>query len=193
MKNLILTLAIILAAAWSLNQYRPVLVKEFDKLAYQSVCDKPIRYAIGETDPRFNLNRDQFLTDAKQAAAVWNKAYGGDLFVYDPGATLKINLVFDERQQLSNQINQLEGKLTNQKNNLSPEIARYEQDVESFKKQLQDLNNQVEYWNGLGGAPANVYDELIKRRQALEQEAEKLNRRAKELNQSAVNYNLQIG
>src|SRR5258708_32096861 len=74
---------------------------------YYSVCDQPIGYKVDTVDKRFNLSREQFLADIKTAEAVWEKPYGKNLFDYDPAGKLSINLIFDARQSLNNQINSL--------------------------------------------------------------------------------------
>ncbi len=81
-----------------------------DKLLYYSVCDQAIHYHVDTVDPKFNLSRDSFSSDVSQAAQIWKDAVGKNLFVYDEKGELSINLIYDERQSLTNQINQMENK-----------------------------------------------------------------------------------
>lgn len=157
-----------------------------------SVCDQPIHYRIDTVDGKFNLSKDKFIEDSKKAADVWNKAYGKNLLVFDPKGNLSINLIYDERQLLNSQINNLEGQINNEKGTLDPQIAQYQKDQISFQKKLVDLNNQIEAWNQKGGAPPDVYNQLIQKQKDLQAEADRLNAEAKNLNLTTQNFNAQI-
>lgn len=157
-----------------------------------SVCDKPVTYKIGTIDSRFNITTDQLIKDTKQAGDIWNKSYPKVLFVYDPQATLSVNMVFDERQSLNNQISQLKNQLDANKNSLKPQEAQFQQQSADFKKRLAALNSEIESWNGRGGAPEDVYKKLQAERDDLLKEADQLNQMAKTLNISADNFNSQV-
>jgi len=163
------------------------------KLVYYSPCQQPRSYRIGSVDPKFNLPEEEFKSGVMTAANIWGGAYGQDLFVYDPRAELTVNLVFDSRQSLTNEITSLESDLKTQKNSLDPQIVDYERRVAAFKKKLADLNSQIEYWNGRGGAPPEEYDKLKNEQQSLKQEAEGLNAMAIGLKQSTQDYNQEVG
>lgn len=157
-----------------------------------SPCDSPIEYRIDTVDSRFNISRDQFTKDVSDAVAIWSKQYGKELFVYNPKGNLSVNLVFDQRQQLNNQISGLQGTVVTQQNSLKPEIAAYDQQVANFKQKLAAFNSEVSSWNAKGGAPKNVYDQLQSQQQSLKQEADSLNATAKSLNLAAENFNSQV-
>jgi hypothetical protein len=70
-------------------------------------CDKPLQYAIGVVDPRFNLSVDDFLADAQEAEKIWESQSNKNLFEYNPDAQFKINLIFDSRQSQSNEADKL--------------------------------------------------------------------------------------
>ncbi len=163
-----------------------------DFLAYKlsfSLCDKPIAYKVDTVDSKFNLSRDEFISDVDQATKIWENPSGKDLFVYDPKAELSINLIFDERQSLTNQINQLETQVQTNKQNLTPQINEYKTLQASFENKLQSFKKEVAEWNSKGGAPPEIYDKLIQQQKDLQAEAQKLNGMAKNLNISTQNYN----
>lgn len=66
-------------------------------------CVQPIHYSLGTFDTQFGLTKDNFLTRVKEAANVWSKAKGKELFIFDPKADLKVNLIYDSRQQVATQ------------------------------------------------------------------------------------------
>lgn len=160
---------------------------------YQSPCDYPTGYRIGSIDPRFNLSSDQLRQNINQATGIWAESYGKELFVEDPKAKLAINLVFDERQGLSNQIGSLENNLEEQQKSIKPEIEQYQKDVAAFQSKVTQLNKEISDWNSKGGAPKDEYDKLTQRQKDLKTEGEKLNNRAKNLNQSTTEFNEQVG
>ena len=164
-----------------------------DGYLYQSPCDEPIVYRLGSIDSRFKLSKEQLQTDIDQATGIWGDAYGKKLFELDSVSEFEVNLVFDERQGLSDQIGSLENNLQTQQKTIKPEIEQYQIDLANFQKKVDDLNRQISDWNSRGGAPKDEYDKLIQQQADLKSESEKLNTRAKNLNQSTTKFNEQVG
>ncbi len=192
MKKLLLVILTIVLASSLIVLYQSRKDTGFKSLFSYSFCDKSVTYKIGTIDPRFNITADQLLKDTKQAGDIWNKSYTKTLFVYDPQATLTVNMVFDERQSLNNQINQLKTQLDTNQKSLKPEEAQYEQQSADFKKRLASLNAEISDWNSRGGAPEDVYKKLQAERDNLLKEADRLNETARKLNLSADNFNSQV-
>lgn len=157
---------------------------------YHSVCATPLPYKIGNIDPRFGLNQSQVETDLKQATNVWNQVNGQTLFDEENNSqSLTVNFVYDKRQALNSQIQELQNQLNQQKQSLDPRISDYENKKAAFEKTLADLNAQIESWNQKGGAPPDVYQQLKSQQEALKVQAEELNAEARSLNLSAQDYN----
>ncbi len=169
-----------------------VLQKQVYRSIYPSQCDNPITYRIDRVDKEFNISKDDFTKYTADGVGIWNKAYGESLFKFDANAALTVNLVFDERQRLTNQIGQLSTKINESETQLKPEIARHQQQVAEFEKQMKAFNDKVKYWNDRGGAPEEEYNKLVDEQSKLKGEANSLNERAQQLNQSAVNFNSEI-
>lgn len=165
----------------------------FDKFLSRSACDKPLEYRIGSIDPRFNLTEDKLIAQIGEAEKIWEEASGRDLFAYSSTATLTVNMVYDRRQSLHSEIDQLEGQLESQKGDLAPRRADFQRVAGDFERRLAQFNSEVESWNNQGGAPQEVYDSLIKRQQELAAEAERLNKLASGLNLETRQYNTQVG
>ena len=159
---------------------------------YFSPCDKPIAFRLGTISPQFKISQSEFLNDVEDAADIWNKTYGKKLFIYDPKASLPISLVYDGRQGISNDINNLNSQLEKQTQTLNPQIEEYQNKVKDFQSRLDKLNQQISYWNSRGGAPEDVYKQLASEQSNLQQEADSLNTMAKSLNQATTDYNLQV-
>lgn len=177
----------------ALAAYRHYFYDGSHKLVYFSPCDNPIHYKVGTVDSKFGVSEGEFEKDVSESGQIWDKVDGRNLFVEDPKGTLTINLVFDERQNLRNQTTQLENQLKQEQNNLNPQIQAYQSEQASFKQKLADLNSQIQMWNSKGGAPEDVYKQLLQQQSDLRAEADKLNQEARSLNLSTQDYNSGVG
>lgn len=162
-------------------------------LIYHSLCDNPVTYHIGSIDPRFGLSTDEFSQDVQQAANLWNAAYGKTLITSSVKGSLKVSLIYDQRQSMNTQITNLQNKLDSERQNLGPQIEEYKRLQVDFKEKLNALNNEILSWNAKGGAPQDIYTQLNTQQQELKDEAAKLNQLARELNVSTDTYNTQVG
>lgn len=190
------------------NRIEVFLGAKFRQYFTYSSCDKPLAYKLGDIDPKFGLTKEQFLADTKQAAQIWQKAEVKQVLTFDAtaGNAITINLTYDQRTALNNQINNLEQQVTRKDQSLQSDVNAYQKQVDDFKKRLADfhnqvlaLNQQIDYWNQKGGAPADVYQKLItqqndlaKERDSLKAEADSLNQTAQKLNLSTQDYNLGV-
>lgn len=173
--------------------------KNFQKIKRQYIdkpCAKPMTYSIGAVDSRFNIDQVDFQNVIAQAEVVWENPMERDLFQYDPNSQFKVNLVYDSRQQetqeaksMENQLNSLElthDKITQQYNSLSAEskkkISDYDDALDDYKKKLDKYNEEVEYWNKKGGAPEDEYDKLKKEKKELDAAYSQLEKQRKEVN-----------
>jgi hypothetical protein len=173
------------------------------KLAINKPCSKPIEYAIGVIDPNFGISLDQFVQDSALAEKVWENPSGRELFKYNPDAKLKINLIFDERQQESNEADMLENNLqkldtvhdsTIQKyNSLSitykNKLQSYNDNKAEYEKKLSSYNKEIKKINSQGQVSQNDYDKLSKERTAIENAFKDLEKLRQELNALAVKTN----
>ncbi len=157
-----------------------------------SQCDVPVHYKIGSVDANFNLSPDQFAAFASQSAAIWNSAYGEDIFTYDQGANLTLNLTFDARQSLTNEIDELSNHLSASEKDLKPDISSHQAKVADFNARMKAWSDKVNYWNERGGAPESDYNQLVADQKRLQADADSLNAEAQSLNQQAVAFNSQI-
>ncbi len=162
-------------------------------LLQASACDTPITYTIDKVDTRFGLSEREVAGDIDKATALWSQAYGKKLFVYDPKATLTVSFSFDKRQELTTQIQKMQGALDEKSSTLQAQIQSYYQSADAFKEKLRQFNVIVEEWNKKGGAPPEVYDRLISQQEQLKKEGDGLNSLAKQLNLSTNQYNTDVG
>lgn len=159
---------------------------------YYSICDKPIGYHIGRIDERFGLSQKDILTYTADATRIWNTQAGKTLFTYDPNGKLTIDMVYDTRQALTFEINQMEQNLNSDKRTLQEKVDTFNADAARFKEDLAGLNEKISYWNSQGGAPPDEYDKLITEQKRLKNEASRLNQIASQLNLSSGTFNYKV-
>ncbi len=157
----------------------------FSFLAYlflnPSGCSYPIKYSLGNLDPRFEISQEDTFNILANAEKIWEDSMGIDIFEYDPKGKLKINFVFDERQQLNIDIKKAEKKIEQSESSVkkvttlhddllvlyNQKLSAYDISLKDYKQQMDTYNQKVDYWNNKGGAPSVIYDELNSQRSNL--------------------------
>lgn len=166
-------------------------------------CSQPITYSLGTFDPKFGITQDQFLDDVNQAAQIWDAAVNKDLYRYSPNGKLKINLVYDYRQEATDKLKSLgltiddtQGSYQSLKAKYDSLTAEYKQkkqnleiEIASYTQQRQSYEQTVNYWNRQGGAPRNVVDQLNQQRNQLNSESGQINQDNQNLNSLVDNIN----
>ncbi len=207
-------------------QYWPQISDKFSQvqenyiapLLVHAPCSRPISYVLGTFDNRFNISKKYFLNALADAEAIWEKSRGDyvgkNLFTYAPEdsslGVLKINLVYDYRQEATAKLaslgivvennrtsyDSLRAKFLALKKNYDEAKSNFDSRVEIFNKKNQAYEVEVESWNSKGGAPKDEYDKLEVRRVELNAEAEelkamqiKINAMAEEINALVVALN----
>ncbi|OGI80043.1 hypothetical protein A3D43_01400 [Candidatus Nomurabacteria bacterium RIFCSPHIGHO2_02_FULL_41_52] len=167
----ILNLFFLLIILGTLYQYRAPLGKQFlllrDNLGAffaKTPCLEPMPYALGSFDPKFGISQKYFFD------------------------VLKINLIYDFRQQATSKLaslgiivkndrtsyDMLKAKFTALKAEYAAEKNAYDMQVADFNRKQQAYEAEVSFWNKKGGAPRQEYNKVEAERLALEAESKKL-------------------
>lgn len=166
-------------------------------------CDKSVGYALGRFDSQFGVSQEEFKSQVAAAEKIWEDAIGKDVFHYDPDASLKINLIYDERQLATIQkqktesglsavedvLAKLDEEFNRMKSDYESKFKDHEAAVASFEVQKEDYADKVEYWNSKGGAPKGVYEELAREGAAINAEVSRLNNETSSINTMAKELN----
>lgn len=173
---------------------------------YQSTkytCPAPLHYRLGDLDASFNLSADEAKKYILDAEAVWESETSRELFVYDESADFVVDFIYDERQAIANS-EEIERTKLDKKKNQNEEIvatleslqreyqtlsASYQKQVDSYESRLTKYNQEVNRYNDRGGAPADVFANLEKEREALTVESNALNKTAASLKKMADEIN----
>ncbi|MCB9810629.1 MAG: matrixin family metalloprotease [Candidatus Nomurabacteria bacterium] len=167
------------------------------------ICPVPIKYKLGDIDPRFNFSAEQAKAVLLEAEDVWEAAGERELFVYDEDTTFTVNFIYDERQQLarteeewrqdldqqereSQEVSDRVDQLRSEYKNLE---ADYLKQRDTYEDRLNKYNQQVERYNAEGGAPSEIFTELKKEQEYLSGLLKKLLEAEKDLNDTANRIN----
>ncbi len=185
-----------------------------------SPCQEPLTYRIGKVDEQFGLTRQEFTIAVDMAAAMWGKQLSHELFRKDHDGTIEINLVYDYRQEATDNLKKLNFKINNTKDSygelksrLESLKAEYEQknvalnvSFNAYNTRVNAFNTENISWSRRGNAPENVYKRLTSEKNDLNSLRENLQTQQDELkkltntinslvvviNEIATNYNLNL-
>ena len=150
MKNIswFLFLILLMSIAW-LFSYRETLQSPLS-----SSQPKVVQYRIGAIDPRFKISEQELTFLSYEATQIWEKALNRSLFAYHPEATLKINLIYDERQERSEHIDQLnqvmdekDAELNKMQQRLDEQLKTLEHRKQILEQEYQQLKSERAEWS----------------------------------------------
>jgi hypothetical protein len=155
-------------------------------------CKVPVKYAIGNVDPRFKISSSDVLNIAEDAANRWDGEIGEQVLSYDPSASLKINLVYDDRQANVDKLNSEVASLDSSGNAIDSARAKLESMVTAYQNDLASYNSEVASWNAKGGAPTDVYNQLQTEKNSLEQRRISINNYTSVVNAQINEHNTNL-
>jgi hypothetical protein len=192
--KIIVGLAVIGAFAYAYRSPLKILLTRFEGVYMP--CENPITYKIESFDARFGISKDYFLSALRDAEAMWEKPMGRELFAYEPEGNLKINLIYDYRQQATATLQKLGLTVSDDKASYNALGAKYDAlkaayalDKAAFKAKVSDYKarqsayeKEVAYWNARHGASKDERDRLHAESIALNAEVAELNQLQTDLN-----------
>jgi len=169
-------------------------------------CAQPIGYSVGSFDTKFGISKDQFANAIAKAEQIWEKPLGKELFANKPDGNLKINLIYDSRQEATVKLRKLgltiddtrasydtlKSKLKAMESAYSQEKKIFQSQVAIFEEHKNEYEAKVNYWNERGGATPKAYKQLTDERAALDAELAKINKLQDDLNIAVDNINAMI-
>lgn len=176
----------------------------------QVPCAVPLRWRVTRVDRPFGVDEEDATARILEGASLWNDVVGTPLFLHDPQDGFPIRLVFDERQERTQErvrqeraLDATADRLDVERQDLNRENARwvvaqtaYEEAGGSYERAIAEHNATVREWNERGGAPEAVANELAARdralsarRQELEEQRRSLDAEATSLRQAGARFN----
>lgn len=211
-KTLQYILIIGLFSAWGIilsnrEQFHQQFVQLKDKVeeaaGINQPCTAPIKYAIGTIDPRFNISQAEFLQTIDEAQQIWSDQVGHQLFVYDPTSSFKISLIYDERQQQSDEADKLSANLNQLKttqnqidrqydslnSNYKQALDQYNSDLAKYQKAAKQYNQDVDAWNSSSRTDQSQLDDIKDEKKALDDLYAKVQKEQSQVNALAGKAN----
>ncbi len=195
------SLIVILASAIFIYSYRdklPATIKDISlSLGISRPCTDAITYSLVSFDTRFGMTKEQYEEDISEAASIWENALDRKLFSFqDSGGELDMNLIYDYRQQATDNINQVDLTINSDKGSYNFLKAKYDslqieysqkrsatqRDLDAYQTKKASYDQEIAGWNQKGGAPSAIYKQLEQERISLNSEAASLNQRQNDLN-----------
>ena len=183
-------------------------------------CQKPITYQIDKFDQHFGISQKVFLTSVAEAEKIWEKASGLNLFEYTPSGTLKINLIYDNRQDATIKLRQLgmvvkddkatydklninfrtlEKSYQIDKINLDNQVVELDRRFDAYNKEVKNLNSrggytpaEIEYLKTFKAELDQMVAKLDSQQNIFNNKIDELNALAETLNRLAKTLNLSV-
>lgn len=163
------------------------------------VCESPIRYSLGSFDERFRIPQANFKEAVDEATYLWENATGKNLFEYesDPKPTgsfyqyvgrhfvrapIPVSLVYDERQQISEERRSLVSEVNEQKESVDGLKDRYLAKREVYRQASAEYLNLINEYKKKKTSYATVESKRLE-----------VNRLADEVNTLIKHYNALVG
>lgn len=216
-RNILITVLLLLSAGFFVLFSKKVLAPEAKPSAgkISSRCELPVTYKFENVDSKFGISKEDITKAARKAEKIWEEPIGSDIFSFAENGEVKVNLIYDERQQeterikeilseinsdekkfeaVKNEYDSLSGSLKSKEEDYNLQFSKYqklkkdfENQVSSYSKKLSAYEKNVSYWNSRGGAPRDEYEKLESERKNLESLKRNLEKDEKEL---GIFYNL---
>jgi len=204
MLKLLKTILILGALGVAAYLYRAPLQNLYEQLMGQYFpCTQPIEYSLGQFDTKFGISKTDFLEALSQAEAIWEKPIDKDLFKYDTAGLLKINLIYDIRQESTSKLkamgmvvetNQasydaLNAKYKSMSADYEAQKKIFNSRVIAFEARREAYENEVESINRSGGADKQTMTRMNAEKASLNQELQAINQLQNALNEQVDNIN----
>lgn len=109
-------------------------------------CDKPLEYSLGNFNERFGLSREDFLKVIGEAAEIWQKPVSKKLFNQAAGGALKINLIYDSRQEATDKLKKLGFTIHNDQASYEALKNKYDAFIKIHNTQKSELDSIIKYY-----------------------------------------------
>jgi predicted Zn-dependent protease len=158
-------------------------------------CETPIVYSIGNIDSGFGVSNVYLLSAVKEAEQSWESNYKSNLFEYSEGKGMKINLIYDYRQDSTQYINNLDNILGIDKDLYNELKSEYDNYIVQYNSINSKLDQLVLVYNQSGYKKKNAASDLSQIRSYESQRndlVDKINNLQKQINSLAAKYNVTV-
>ena len=158
-------------------------------------CEEPIKYTLGAFAPEFKISQDYFLSAISEAEAIWEKASGRELFTHTPESSprdLKINLVYDYRQQATDKLGDLGIIVENNKASYESLKIKFESLKREYERDKDDYERRVDAFNRSDRTDEAEFKSLQHKREELNAKVSEINAMVVVLNKLITSLNISV-
>lgn len=155
-------------------------------------CRAPIYYTLGSFDTHFGISQKNFLANVEKSEAIWEKPIGRNLFEYkanNSGNSLKINLVYDYRQEATAQLKTLGKTVDKTRASYDSLRAEYERAQAEYSELKKEYNSKIASFDHT----EEEYNEIKAIEKKLNQKVTEVNDLVSTLNALAKELNINAG
>lgn len=157
-----------------------------------SGCDRPLTYDVVRLDPAHHVSRAAFVALLRRSERVWEVPAGRDLLRYQPGGSVHVSLIFDERQVLASRIAAADASI----GRMRADLAKRKADVRARSTRLAArkarLAQRIDYWNARGGAPHDIFLQLEAEQKAVNAQVDADNAVVRSYNAAVSAFNAAV-
>lgn len=143
---------VIAALAFTAYHYRTFFEQKF-----AAPCSSPLTYRVDSVDSRFGISEGRFKQAILDAAQIWDKAAGRQLFQYSNNGDMPISLVYDSRQQATDELKKLNLNVDSTKNSYDQLAATYKQYQSKYNTNKQQYTSAQQKYN----ADKQAYEQAV--------------------------------
>lgn len=198
--NIVFLLGVVVAGFVYKDTLKNVWVQS---VSHYFPCKVAITYSIGTFDTDFGISKADFLSAMEDAEAIWEKPIGKDLFSYSTSGNMKVNLIYDTRQEITEQLKNMGIIVQNNKASYDSLKSKYDSLNKQYESQKIAFQNRVSAYeirklayetevsaiNKKGGANKETYNRLNTEKNYLNQEASSLSQIQNDLNDTVSSIN----
>lgn len=198
--NIIFLIIILIGVYTYRDKIESVWTRSFN---YYFPCKTVIAYSLGDFDTRFGISKENFLDALRQAEKIWETPINKELFKYEEDGDLKINLIYDKRQETTVQLKNMGIVVENDRTSYDSLKVKYDILVASYNKEKVYLDSkiseferrrlayerEVEQVNSKGGANKTTFNRLNVEKEYLSSQVSIISELEKNLNISIENLN----
>ena len=155
-------------------------------------CTSPRTYDVVAVDPRHHISRATFVALLVRSERLWEAPFGRDLLRYQAGGTIRVKLIYDERQVKSDEVAAAKAAVERGKAANVVEKAALKPASAEIARRRAGYDQRVAYWNKRGGAPKDVFAELQLQRDELNELVRVFNERTAAFNRDVAESNRQV-
>ena len=151
-------------------------------------CQSPLTFSIGDIDDRFGITESDVRSAIKNVVEVWSDAAGMPVATFAEDGEIKIHLIYDEQQQLTdrerqfrNRLQMREYQINSLENNYQASVKRFEERNEEYQREselvqqaMTQLNDWIQQINSQGGFNNEQLEVLKERREGIDRMSERM-------------------